>query len=312
MRTTDIVTTGRRLLALAAAGVASATMLVAATTPSVADDGIDLDHGRPDSGGRYTVGVGVEVNLEPVINQAASGGSVSDLIWVQHTNWVLSSDIDGNGGACSGERWVAAETQEEAERLRRLGQSGYEWFYTAFFIPENGYDPGEVMMGVNCPPETLEPPTLPTGVIVDIIRSEVEEQLPRPELVIPPSYALTGLPAYLVTGAEHQLYDDPVITVPLGPWEYVFQVDAHGTSTVDWGDGTVTTHDEPGRHYPDGTVTHTYTNRGAYDVTVTDTWNVGIQLVSPVTGGASFSADLDPVVLEDFDVREYRAVRVSR
>ena len=301
--------THRRFLTISVATAAASAMLAASAVPTAAQNG-DIDDGRPGGDGEFVLGTSVEVDLGPAIEQAANGGSTNDLYWASHRNWSASGDPDDdNQGWCTGQTWVSAPTQEEAEQLARDGDAGYVWFHEAFF-PANDYD-GVMMSGsLDCPEETQEPPELSPDIIVDILQGEVEGQLPRPQLIIPPSYALTGLPAYLVTGTEHALSHSPSLSVELGPWTYQFEVSAEGTSTVDWGDGTVTTHDEPGLHYPDGTVTHTYTDRGFYDVTMTDTWTMNIQLVSPVTGSASYSADLDPVVLEDFEVREYRSVRL--
>jgi hypothetical protein len=102
--------------------------------------------------------------------------------------------------------------------------------------------------------------------------------LPRPRPDIPPGYAITGKPAYLVTdGSLHPApYTEPT---PLG----VLTITAVGSYRVDWGDGTTPTwagpYDVEGVAWPNGIIEHTYDIAGTYDVTVeenwTATWRIG-------------------------------------
>ena len=92
--------------------------------------------------------------------------------------------------------------------------------------------------------------------------------LPVPKPTIPPGYAITGMPAYLVTGGT---VDPPGYSeaTPLGQ----LTVTAHGAYHVDWGDGaTGGPYDAEGQPYPHGTIAHTYEDVGTVTVTVTESW----------------------------------------
>jgi hypothetical protein len=95
--------------------------------------------------------------------------------------------------------------------------------------------------------------------------------LPRPRPSIPPGFAITGKPAYLVTDgtvAPRQFQQQ----TPLGP----LTISTHGSYLVDWGDGTTPTWTGPygqeGRAYPNGTMLHTFDNAGTVTVTVQEVW----------------------------------------
>ncbi len=95
-------------------------------------------------------------------------------------------------------------------------------------------------------------------------------RLPEPRPSIPPGYAITGLPAYLVCG------DGDLVTVdrptPLG----TLAITARATYNVDWGDGTTSLR-QPGSSctpWPGGKVDHTYDYVGTYTVSVVETWQV--------------------------------------
>lgn len=95
------------------------------------------------------------------------------------------------------------------------------------------------------------------------------KQLPRPHPLVPPGYAITGLPAYLVCG------DGDLVTVarptPLG--ELI--ITARATYDVDWGDGARSTAATgPCTAWPDGTVEHTYDETGTYAISVDEDWHV--------------------------------------
>ncbi|MGH9059923.1 MAG: hypothetical protein ACRDZY_10470, partial [Acidimicrobiales bacterium] len=84
----------------------------------------------------------------------------------------------------------------------------------------------------------------------------------------PPGFALTGKPAYLVTGGT--VAPPPYSqATPLGP----LQIVAHGSYTIGWGEGTTSgPYDTEGLPYPHGNIAHTYDNVGGYTVTVRETW----------------------------------------
>ncbi len=96
--------------------------------------------------------------------------------------------------------------------------------------------------------------------------------LPKPNPRLPPGYAVTGLPAYLVTNGT--LHPAPYqADTPLGP----LTITANGTYSVDWGDGSSPAWTGPfrqeGRPYPDGTIAHTFDNVGTVTITVIENWS---------------------------------------
>jgi hypothetical protein len=95
--------------------------------------------------------------------------------------------------------------------------------------------------------------------------------LPVPHPSIPPNYAVTGMPAYLVTNGT--LAPSPYQRqTPLGP----LYITAHGGYLVDWGDGMAPTwagpYEQEGRPYPNGNISHTYDNVGTVTVTIQEIW----------------------------------------
>lgn len=127
-----------------------------------------------------------------------------------------------------------------------------------------------------------------------------EKQLPRPHPRVPPGYAITGLPAYLVCG------DAEVVTVvrptPLG--ELV--VTARATYDVNWGDGSRSTGlGGPCAPWPDGTVDHTYDDTGGYTVVVVEDWHVSWTLGS---ASGTFQDVTTTGTLRRLEVRQVQAV----
>lgn len=109
---------------------------------------------------------------------------------------------------------------------------------------------------------------------------------PQPEVITAIEYFRTHhlpVPAPVVsapegiTGAVHSLdlrmpatemYTDN--STPLGP----VVLNATGRFTVDWGDGTSDTYTVTGAPYPDSLLTHTWRDRGTYDIAVTAQWSI--------------------------------------
>lgn len=268
----------------------------------------ELDPDEPGDDGD----VSAELSEETVVTDersaaAADDGVVTDLIWVAQPIHAAHPDGD-NQGLCRGWRWIAADTQTRATQLDDEGQQAYDTIWDELLAREA---PG-AQRDLDCP----RGPFAGVGAIAlrDAVRSTVAGQLPRPEPSIAPGYALTGMPAYLDTGAGHALTYDRSLPVAVGPFAFEVAISATGTSRIDWGDGSPTeVHLEPGRPYPDGTVHHTYRHRGRVEVTVTDRWT--IDFAATDAAGASVSdtveASLAPEVLTDLAVHGYRAVRVS-
>ncbi len=128
-----------------------------------------------------------------------------------------------------------------------------------------------------------------------------EVPLPKPGPRIAPGRAITGKLAYLETRGE--LTHTYSQSTPIGPLE----ITARGRYYVDWGDGTTTgPHDTEGGPWPDGRITHQYTDVGIYDVVVTERWTATWRL-----GAASGSlAELRTTGrIDDFPVEQIQAVR---
>jgi hypothetical protein len=126
----------------------------------------------------------------------------------------------------------------------------------------------------NCPATPANPgapplpPIDPAALAVQFWQT-IPLPVPRPS--IPPGYAITGKPAYLVTDGTiaPARYQRPT---PLGP----LVITARGSYLVDWGDGTLPTWTGPYLHegapYPNGSIFHTYDNTGAVTVIVREVW----------------------------------------
>jgi hypothetical protein len=88
---------------------------------------------------------------------------------------------------------------------------------------------------------------------------------------VPPGYAITGKPAYLVTGGT----TDPrpfVRQTPLGS----LIISAVGAYQVDWGDGTFPTwcgpYNSEGLPWPNGNIAHTFDDTGYFNITLAEYW----------------------------------------
>jgi hypothetical protein len=101
-------------------------------------------------------------------------------------------------------------------------------------------------------------------------------RLPVPKPRTKPDFAVTGKVTYLVAG-DTNTPPAWTRTTPFGTLAIV----AHGTYTVEWGDGTAATgpYTNPGGPYPSGSITHTYDHIGTVTITVredwTATWSIG-------------------------------------
>ncbi|HEX7167975.1 MAG TPA: hypothetical protein VF230_13440 [Acidimicrobiales bacterium] len=149
-------------------------------------------------------------------------------------------------------------------------------------------------------PGVQRPPASPRA----IAREVVEEFLPpppRPE--IDPGYAITGKPAYLETNGNLTPTPERRPT-PLGDIDVTFT----GTYRIDWGDGTpIETHPTEGAPWPAGTIAHTYTNTGTYDVVVSIAWTATWRIAD--TTGIITDNLTSTAIIDNFDVRQLQAVR---
>lgn len=128
--------------------------------------------------------------------------------------------------------------------------------------------------------------------------------LPVPQPSIPPGYAITGKPAYLVTNG--QTSPAPYVeSTPLGQ----LTVTAHGSYSVDWGDGSSPTWTGPysaeGEAWPNGSISHTYDQVGTVTIVVREAWTATWSLAgaSGVLGGLQTTA-----TISDYPVQQEQAV----
>lgn len=129
--------------------------------------------------------------------------------------------------------------------------------------------------------------------------------LPKPAPYIAPGYAITGLRAYLETrGSENEDFSQQT---PLG----LLQVRTTRTSyEVDWGDRSGRDRGHypyPGLAWPEGRITHTYTDMGRYDVTVNQHWAASWTLAGQ--SGRIPGLRSAPARIDDFEVTQLQAVR---
>jgi hypothetical protein len=211
-----------------------------------------------------------------------------------------ATEEDGDLRYCRTTRWVRVDPADRADFV-----SNAEYGYLAMFggLPElQGHNPF-----LDCPVDPTE--SIPPVVLREAITRTIRDDMPRPTLEVPPGYALTGMPAYLVT--NHQLEYGPVThTVDLGVAVLDVTVTATGVTEVNWGDGTVATYQTPGTPWPDGQVVHTYRDADTVDIHVTDTWQVTYRV--PALGiEDTLEAPLPARTLDALQVQQVQAVRTS-
>jgi hypothetical protein len=223
---------------------------------------------------------------------------VSNMVWTGLPR--LGSD---DGEYCIGRNWVQLP-RDEVEAAEQDAWLALSFMFAS--IPElQGLYPTD-----DCPVDPTD--DVPPELLDDVVAETITDHLPRPEPTVPPGYAMTGMAAYLVT--DHELVYGPVDhEVDLEIMQLTVRVNGTATTTVDWGDGTVLTYDQPGLAYPDGEVTHTYADTGDVTIQITDSWRLtydvyrdGDVIISNV-----LELDLAPVALEDLEVRQMQSVRTS-
>jgi hypothetical protein len=260
----------------------------------------EVSRGRGGEDGRLSRALSIGPAVE-IVRPTSSRRPTDGMVWAGLPR--LSSYVDEQGDVvfCRAVQWVRVLPNDRADRVRNANAVVLGLFGR---LPElQGHDPNHP-----CPTDPTE--TIPPVVVQHAVLETIEDQLPRPTLEVPPGYALTGMPAYLVT--NHQLDYGPVThTVDLGITVVDVTVTATGTTHVDWGDGHAETYHTPGTPWPDGQVRHTYIDTGTVTITATDTWQVTYQV--PALGiEDSVTAPLAPRSLEGFEVQQLQAVRTSR
>jgi hypothetical protein len=188
--------------------------------------------------------------LAPTGSQGGDAPASKGQISVADGNPQPALGTDTNGNNCIYYTTdPAATTPAEEAQLRQLSHNLGETFGTC---------PPAAAPGAAAPP-----PPNPAVVAQDFWNTT---PLPVPQPTIPPGWAITGKPAYLVTGGT---VAPPTYTyaTPLG----TLTITAHGSYTVNWGDGTTNgPFDTEGLPYPNGNIAHTYDNVGTVTVTLNE------------------------------------------
>lgn len=286
------------------AGLLASSLWLLGATPPKSGDGPVLDEHREDDDGEIKTDLSVNTpgkeSTKPV-TPAVSDTAAQDP-W---TGLPMVGNLGGGGDPCIEYRWVQLPA-DEIEAAERDAWEAVNYVYSN--VPElEGPRPAE-----DCPADPSD--DLPPPLLDDVVRESVTDVLPRPDLSVPPGYALTGMPAYLVT--DHALeYGPAEHGVDLEIMQLTVRVTGTGTSTVDWGDGSAPrSYEEPGVPYPDGKVKYTYADKGAAEITVTDHWTLNYDVYRDGTVIISDQVELalDPVTLgEPLEIRELQAVRTS-
>ena len=279
-------------------------LLAGAVSPHIAEaaDKIEWesDAGDDNSSGSQQSELATRVQEErgaaPVIQPS---GDDNDQVWMSVPR--LGSDEDGE--YCIERRWIQQDPNE-------VGTSeAYHW--EAIVLVLNHVPDVSAMTADDCPVDPAD--EVPPQLVESVIRETMVDHLPRPELAVPPGYAMTGMAAYLVTGHE----------LDYGPYEHevdlqIMQLQARvtgtGSTTVDWGDGTESqTYEQPGLAYPDGEVVHTYTDTGTVTIEVLDRWQLTYEILrdGEVVITDQLELELGPVTLDGLEVRELQAVRTT-
>lgn len=148
---------------------------------------------------------------------------------------------------------------------------------------------------------TPVPESTPAAQAAEFWRVVGEDLLPKPAPRIAPGYMLAGKLAYLEAG-----------TVPTAAFEHptpagVLRIEARAEGWVDWGDGSPLDgpHADAGGPWPNGRITHYWTDVGRYDVRVIQRWTG--RWVLGTEGGELAGLETEGVI-DDFAVEELQAV----
>ncbi|HET7489942.1 MAG TPA: hypothetical protein VFJ85_18595 [Acidimicrobiales bacterium] len=145
-------------------------------------------------------------------------------------------------------------------------------------------------------------PGVPAVAASDFWHDIGEDWLPTPKPHIAPGYMLAGKRAYLETNAPTTAHFDH--ETPLG----MLVIDATSKVWVDWGDAGghfEGPKDGPGAPWPDGKITHFWTDLGRYDIRVQQRWTATWTLAGEhgQLTGLSTEGRID-----DFEVKELQAI----
>lgn len=236
---------------------------------------------------------------EGTVDQAAEGIEPAP-----EGEWITVSDMLFADPPCVRTSRVFIEdvTPDEAREIERSRENLFVVEYEAHLSsgpppPPCPTPDGEGIPGVD-PTEAVE------------FADSAVERLPSAAPTISGGKAITGLRSWLDLGRESAFAADK--TLDLGPFSRTATMTATATATVDWGDGTVTTHTSRGGAYHEGEpgpddIVHTYTDAADGNVlTVTDTWEVVVSVPGLQDITMTWQA---PAATLTFDIDEVRSAR---
>jgi hypothetical protein len=141
------------------------------------------------------------------------------------------------------------------------------------------------------PKVAVKPPVISKPLVISKPKAAVPKKKIAPEKIAPVAVAATSLSDRIskslpTAGISYQPNFQPLINVPVYFWSDVptlfrSKVDLIGESidvamrpsfTWSFGDGSFATTTDPGGPYPDGRITHVYSNPGTYPVVLITTW----------------------------------------
>ncbi len=129
---------------------------------------------------------------------------------------------------------------------------------------------GQLAFAVLVQPGAI-PPGAPTQAqVLAFVRDYVHTlsmPVPQPQVSAPEG----------ITGARHSLdlHTQSARTFPLENTAFgQLRATAHGTFTVNWGDGKTNTFHSTGAPWPNSNISHSWENRGTYDINVTGNWSL--------------------------------------
>lgn len=258
---------------------------------SVADDAITIDvavtaPGTPGGDGSVeTAGGDAEAAPEGV------SISVPDMVFVTDPPCIRTTS-----------QFIEGVTPEEAEVIRWTIVNQFVAEYEAYISrhePPPPCDGGDGSPGFGPTPSQQ-------------FRDSAKQILPTITPTISGDYAITGLRSWLDLGRPASLTTTHEFT--LGGTTVTATITATTTASIDWGDGTVTTHASQGGAYHEGEpgpddITHTY--RDAVDsntLTATDSWDVLISFPDSPVPDISLNWGAEPETMT-FPIREVRSSR---
>lgn len=143
----------------------------------------------------------------------------------------------------------------------------------------------------------------PEEVAVDVLE---RFPLPAPKPSIAPGRAIAGKLAYLEPNLAAPVFGGKPTVKNLLPTALgELAMDATAVYFVDWGDKKTGPHAGPGGPWPDGNITHSWSNADVYDIEVTAVWTVRWRLG---TEQGTLTVPTEGTI-ENFPVNQLQAVR---